>query len=310
MNEAGVRCCSVSVDIDEIPNYYALHGLPQPSGAGARAVYDMGIERLSNFAEAMDIPITWFVVGSDVRNDANAQRLKKRVEKGDEIANHTLDHRYDLCLMSSRYMHEQVAGAMELIEEKLGVRPRGFRSPGYLVNDRLVDVLRECEVLYDTSVFPSVPYYGAKAAAVIAMALRGRRSRSIVDHPRVLAAPTRPYLLGKPYTTSGQGPLEFPVQVTRGLRLPYIGTSLTLAGPRGARLLTRMVIGEPMVNLELHGIDALDASDGLQALQPVQPDVRVGWQRKLLALEAAITELKQAGYSFVRLDEAAQKFGR
>jgi hypothetical protein len=64
------------------------------------------------------------------------------------------------------------------------------------------------------------------------------------------------------------------------------------------------------VNLELHGIDVLDASDGLEALRPYQPDVRVPRQRKLESLLAAVEVLKNAGYSFVTLREGVEEARR
>ncbi len=126
-----------------------------------------------------------------------------------------------------------------------------------------------------------------------------------MDTPAVLAAPTRPYRVGTPYWRRGEGLLEIPIQVTRGARLPFFGTSLTYWGPGFARNLARMVRGEPLVNLELHGIDVLDAADGLEALRPHQPDVRVAHARKIDALVAALTELRAAGYAFCTLREAA-----
>ncbi|MBV9945544.1 MAG: polysaccharide deacetylase, partial [Myxococcales bacterium] len=72
--------------------------------------------------------------------------------------------------------------------------------------------------------------------------------------------------------------------------------------------LARMCAGAPLVNLELHGIDVLDAADGLEALRPHQPDVRVPRQAKERALRAAIDELRGAGYRFVTLGEAAREF--
>jgi hypothetical protein len=138
--------------------------------------------------------------------------------------------------------------------------------------------------------------------------VRGRTSRSILDTPAVLAAPTRPYRVGRPYWRRGDGLLELPIQVTRGPRLPFFGTSVTVWGPRFARLLARMVCGEPFVNLELHGIDVLDATDGLEALLSHQVDVRVARQSKLEALASVFSELRAAGYSFVTLREAAAAF--
>ena len=122
----------------------------------------------------------------------------------------------------------------------------------------------------------------------------------------MLRAPTSPYRIGSPYWTKGSGLLEVPIQVTRGPRLPFIGTTLTLAGPRMARYMAKLVVGSPLVNLELHGIDVLDADDGFTELRDHQPDSRVPHARKLEALDAVVAELRNAGYSFVRLDEAAE----
>jgi hypothetical protein len=128
----------------------------------------------------------------------------------------------------------------------------------------------------------------------------------VVDRPHVLLAPTEPYRVGVPYWKRGKGILELPIQVTRGLRLPFIGTYITLAGVNGARWLTRMCIGAPLINLELHGIDVLDASDGLEALRPYQQDVRVKKDDKMAALHATFETLRKAGYAFVTLREAAK----
>lgn len=302
---AGPRLCAVSVDLDEIPNYFAIHGLPSPHGDAAHAVYRLALSRLRTFAARCEIPLTLFAVGADARRDENAGILRRMAEAGHEVANHSLDHLYDLSRLPPTELRRQIVEAVDVIQAATGTRPTGFRAPGYVVTDAMIDVLREAGVRYDSSVFPCPAYYGAKAAAMGMIALRGRSSRSIVDTPRVLAAPTRPYRLGRPYTSRGAGPVELPVQVTRGARLPYIGTTLTLAGPRKARWLTRMVVGEPLVNLELHGIDVLDASDGLAALLRHQPDVGIAVEHKLETLSQVVGMLRDAGYAFVRLDEAA-----
>jgi hypothetical protein len=168
-------------------------------------------------------------------------------------------------------------------------------------------VLDELGVRYDSSVFPCPPYWAAKAAAIGLISLRGRTSRSIVDTPAVLTAPTRPYRIGRPYWKRGSGLVELPVQVTRGPRLPFFGTSVTAGGPFMAQMLARACAGEPLVNLELHGIDVLDAADGLEALRPHQPDVRIPRERKVAALRSAIDELRNAGHTFVTLCDAVDQ---
>jgi hypothetical protein len=305
-----VRLASVSVDLDEIPNYFEIHGLPPPEGPTASLVYDVALGRLRALADDGGFPLTLFTIGSDLAREAAGRGLRGARAAGHEIANHSLDHRYDLVRLGRDEIRRQVDEGARAIERAVGERPVGFRAPGYTITDEVFDVLAELDVAYDASVFPCPAYFAAKAAAIGAIAVRGRKSRSIVDTPKVLLAPTQPYRIGKPYWRRGTGLLEIPVQVTRGLRLPFIGTSVTLAGPSHARWLARMCVGDPLVNLELHGMDVLDASDGLEALAPYQHDVRVSQEQKMDALLAATGELRRAGYTFVTMREAADAMAR
>jgi peptidoglycan/xylan/chitin deacetylase (PgdA/CDA1 family) len=300
-----VRLASVSVDLDEIPNYFEIHGLGQPEGRAAALVYDVALARLRALADAGDFPLTLFTIGSDMARAEARDGLRQAASEDHEIANHSLDHRYDLVRLGRDEIARQIGEGARVIEEATGQKPVGFRAPGYTISDEVFEVLTDLGVAYDSSVFPCPAYFAAKTAAIGAIAARGRKSRSIVDTPKVLLAPTRPYRIGRPYWKRGEGMLEIPVQVTRGLRLPFIGTSVTLAGPSRARWLAKMCVGDPLVNLELHGIDVLDAEDGLEALRPHQPDVRVAHTRKLDAILSAIEELRRAGYSFVTMREAA-----
>ncbi|HEX8790362.1 MAG TPA: polysaccharide deacetylase family protein [Polyangiaceae bacterium] len=300
-----MRLCAVSVDLDEIPNYFAIHGLPTPAGPEASLVYDVAVDRLRALADERRMPLTLFAIGSDLGRPQSAAKLRAAREHGFEIANHSLDHRYDFVRLGRDEIRRQVQAGADAIERAVGERPVGFRAPGYTITDEVFEVLDELGVAYDSSVFPSPSYYAAKTVKIGTIALRGRQSSSIVDNPAVLLAPTRPYRIGRPYWRKGQGLRELPVQVTRGARLPFIGTSVTMGGPRVARMLARMCVGEPLVNLELHGIDVLDADDGLEALRPHQPDVRVPRARKLEALSAVCEELGAAGYEFVTLRQAA-----
>jgi peptidoglycan/xylan/chitin deacetylase (PgdA/CDA1 family) len=303
-----VRLCAVSVDLDEIPNYFGIHGLAEPEGAVRTLVYDVALDRLTAMASQLSIPLSLFAIGSDLSRESAAFRLKAACEMGFEVANHTLDHRYDLVRLSAAEMRRQVTEGASAIERATGVAPVGFRAPGYTVTDELLEIVSEAGARYDSSVFPCPAYFAAKTAKIAAIALLGRASRSILDTPMVLRAPTRPYRIGRPYWTRGDALLELPIQVTRGLRLPFFGTSITLASPGFARKLARACIGEPLINLELHGIDVLDEHDGLEPLAKHQPDVRVPRARKIESLRAAIGEVASAGYTFVTLREAARAF--
>lgn len=294
---------SVSVDLDEIHHYYRLHGLERREAN--RAVYVRAVPRLADWASQRGVPLTWFVVGQDLELSANAEAVRRLVARGDELGCHSYSHPYDLTRRSFSDMEREVTRGVAAIREHAGTTPHGFRAPGYVVNDALLALLRERELVYDSSVFPCPAYYALKAAAIAKLSAQGRRSRAIVDVPDMLRAPAVPYRVGRPYWFRGTGILELPIQVTRRARLPFIGTALTMAGAVGARLLARSVIGEQLVNLELHGIDALDAEDGLADLAKSQRDLRLPWSKKLDAIDAAVSLLKSAGYACVRMDQLA-----
>ena len=304
----GEKLCAVSVDLDEIPFYHQIHGLGAPNGASQNAVFDIALERLEQWARSLGVPLTLFVIGATLERKENGAKLRRLAEAGHELGNHTFGHRYDLTRLDAATMRNEIEFAQDAIEKTTGRRPVGFRAPGYTVTDELLGLLEHGGFLYDSSVFPCPLYWGLKGVAISAIRLRGRRSHSVFDTPWVLTAPTRPYRIGHPYWKQGGGLLELPIQVTRGPRLPFIGTSVTVAGPLVARQLAKAVSGEPLVNLELHGIDVLDTSDGLEELTPFQHDVRVPYRRKLDALTAAVETLRAEGHDFVRLDEAARAF--
>lgn len=301
-----MQLCSVSVDLDEIACYAAIHGLDL--GNECHAVYDLALGRMSEFAASLDLPLTLFVVARDLERAQNASALRQAISAGHEVGNHSLDHFYDLTLRAPAEQAQQVVEASRRIETRLGVKPRGFRAPGYNMTDALFTLLQASEFSYDSSVFPCPAYYTAKATTLLAMKVVKRVSRSVLGNPNVLRAPTTPYRAGVPYWTRGTGLLEMPIQVAGPLRLPFIGTSLSLLGASGARLLTRSLLGVPFVNLELHGIDFLDERDVPKSLRAVQPDLRVPVSHKLNALGAALETLRARGYAFLRLDQAAAVF--
>jgi peptidoglycan-N-acetylglucosamine deacetylase len=300
------RLCAISVDLDEIRHYFAIHGLTA-EGSGAHAVYGCALDRFRDFAAGERLPLTLFVVGADLERAENGARLAALAELGHELGNHTYDHPYDLTRQSEPEIRAQIERANDAVAAHTGRRPTGFRAPGYTMSDAVYRALVASGMAYSSSVFPCPGYYAAKAAVIAGLRLVGKRSSSIVSSPGVLVAPRTPYRVGEPYFRRGNGVLELPIGVTPRLRLPFIGTYLTAVGPSLARRLARSLIGQELINLELHGVDLLDRHDtGLAALAAHQLDLRVPLERKWAVLSAVVAELRGAGYDFVRLDEAAR----
>jgi peptidoglycan/xylan/chitin deacetylase (PgdA/CDA1 family) len=305
------RLAALSVDLDEVPNYYAIHGLRgAPDDDAAHAVYRRAVPRFRALFSELGVPCTFFVIGQDMGDERALAEARTLAASGHELANHTQNHRYDLTRLGRDGMTREVSEGIESVGRALGRAPAGFRAPGYTITDELFDVLGACGVTYDSSVFPCPAYWGAKTAMIGWIRARGRESHSIVDTPAVLTAPADPYRVGQPYWTRGRGAgamVELPIGVTRGARLPYIGTSVMAGGARVARLLTRQIVGRPLVNLELHGADLLGArEDGLEGLAAHQRDLAVPVESKTRVLRAVIEQLQRDGYRFVTLFEAAR----
>jgi hypothetical protein len=234
-------------------------------------------------------------VGADVADDpAGRALLGELARHGHELGNHTHNHPYELVRLGRAAINAEVATAHGVIAEVAGQPPIGFRAPGYNVSTELLEVLMAHGYRYDSSVFPSWPYYLAKAGVMGAMVLVGRRSRSVLGDPRVLFSPAMPYRPGRSPYRRGQATLvELPIAVLPRARLPVIGNwILPLPHRLRAWLLERMR-RRAFFNLELHGLDLVGADeDGIPAaLVALQPDLRVSLAQKRRALEATLDRL-------------------
>jgi len=303
-----LRLASISIDLDEVARYAAIHGFGAPRGQRAHAVYDRCVPRLSAWLDDESIRATFFAIGEDLEREENRKTISALHRAGHEIGNHSYHHHYDLTRRAVADIRDDIERAAEAIAEACGKRPIGFRAPGYTVSDPLFSALEASGVEYDSSVFPCPSYYAAKAAALAAIKIRGRKSASILDSPEVLRAPREPYRVGRPYWRTGDGLLELPIGVTP-LQLPYIGTSLVLGGERIAEGLSKQMLGRELINLELHGFDVADAvEDGLEALAPRRADLKRTAADKLRSLRTAVRVIRDAGYELVTLEEAASRF--
>jgi hypothetical protein len=311
------KVVSVSVDLDALECYHRIHALPgpPPDGAARFAILRRCLPRLAALFDRHGLKATFFVVGRDLEEDTEGRkRLQDLAAAGHELANHSYAHPYDLTRLPRDAMAEQIDRAHQAIGGCAGAAPVGFRAPGYETSRPLIDLLCERGYAYDSSAFPSVPYYLAKVAVMGALRLRGRRSGSILGSPAILRAPVRPYRpsaadvyrAGRAGNGAPARPiLELPMAVTPWLRLPVIGTSLVTAPDWLRRRLVASALSAPFFNLELHGIDLCDAeADGVPAaLRARQPDLRVPLARKLAALDATLAQARAAGASFLTLRE-------
>jgi peptidoglycan/xylan/chitin deacetylase (PgdA/CDA1 family) len=291
------RLASISVDLDSLHHYCRIHGLPETvlDARARKLVYTAAVPRFRSLLGAAGVPGTFFAIGEDLEDAGAAAALRASHAAGIEVANHTFSHDYALTRRASESILQELARGEEAILAATGSRPVGFRAPGYTLNAALYAATVERGYLYGSSVFPAAPYYAAKAAVMGALALSGRPSRAVLDSPRVLLAPRRPYRPdpAQPYRRGQGAVVELPMAVTPGVRFPFIGTfaaTLPLPAVRAAWASCR---GDTFFNFELHAVDVLDETDGIPPeLVRRQRDLRVSSLRKMERLGAIFRWLK------------------
>lgn len=287
---------SVSVDLDGLGCYAAIHGLDPAvlDDAALRAVPEVAVSRLCALFAGLGVPATFFVIGREL--SISTAGIKAAFAAGHEIASHSFAHDYAL----SRLPAADIARDLELAEEAIfsavGARPRGFRAPGYTLSRALLEVIAARGYAYDSSLLPSPPYYALKAAAMGLLAARGRRSHSILGAPAQLFAARRPHLR--------HGVRELPVATLPLLRLPVIGTVALGVAPFLGALLSRGAFAGGHFNLELHGIDLLDASDVPPRIAAAQPGLQMPVGEKVRRLRELLRSLPGEGCS---LEDAARR---
>ncbi|HSS38010.1 MAG TPA: polysaccharide deacetylase family protein [Polyangia bacterium] len=290
---------AVSVDLDGLGCYYRIHGLGEPPAPPpGHVVLRKCLPRFLDLFDRHHIKATFFVVGADLAEDADGRALLAQAARaGHELANHTHTHPYDFTHLPREAMAAEIDHAHAAIADVAGRPPVGFRAPGYAINSQVLELLVQRGYAYDSSVFPSPPYYLAKALVMGAMRLVGRRSASVLDDARAPFAPREPYRPdpAAPYTPTSRadGLIEVPIAVTPLARLHVIGTSLVLAPDWLRRHMTAASLARPLFNLELHGIDLADAEgDGLPAaLIARQPDLRKSLAHKLRVFDELFTDV-------------------
>jgi len=284
-----VTLAALSIDVDALPHYHRVHGLPPPAADGPDPVTTRAVDRFGELCDRLGVRGTAFSVGRDLDVPAAAAAVRRLHAAGHEVANHSLSHRYDLARLPPAAIADEVRGGADAIARVTGAPPVGFRAPGYTLSPALVAALADQGYRYDSSAFPALPYYLGKAAVMAALALARRPSGAILDRPRVLLAPRAPYRprADEPYARGALPLLELPV-ATGLLGFPLTGTFVATLPPRALALLARGARRRPLLALELHGLDLLDASDASPALAARQRDLRVPAAVKLDRLAAFV----------------------
>jgi len=303
------RLACISVDLDGLDHYAALYGLDRavvPDEARG-AVHAVAVPRFLELVEGAGGRGTLFVIAGEVDTQARAP-LQDALRRGHALASHSHGHDYALSRRTPGEIDRDLARAQQVLVELGAPAPLGFRAPGYTLSPALLQAVAARGHAYDASIFPAAPYWAAKAVAMAWLRIRGRRTRAILDSPRVLGAPRLPYRpdLSRPERRGTAPLLELPMSVTPGTRVPFIGGFLLLAPWPMVRGAYAQLRGDAFLSLELHAVDLLGPEDGLPAaLGRAQPDLRMPRETKLARLRQVL-EWVARDFQLCPLEQAAR----
>jgi peptidoglycan-N-acetylglucosamine deacetylase len=286
--------CSVSLDLDNLWAYQMTHG--NPGWEAMASYYDVVVPRILRLVERLGAPITVFVVGADAARPEHHEFLRALVDVDCELGNHSYRHQPWLHRYSASDVASEIKNAADAIEHASGVRPTGFRGPGYSLTPAVLDALIAQGYLYDASTLPTVIGPIARAiyfrSATLTDEQRAERSE-LFGHVRDGVQPLRPYR----FHTEAGSLIELPVTTLPLARVPlhlsYVlalaGLSTALARQYFARALDLCRVRNVELSLLLHPLDLLHASDarGLEFF----PGAQMPLSRKLGVLDACLEVL-------------------
>lgn len=202
-----VKYSSVSFDLD---SWWALldivgHEAPKKNDF----VIKESIPRILRLLRKYRMKATFFCIGPDVKNFTLL--YKEIVQEGHEIANHTYSHFHHLKDKPKKVIEQEIKKCHEIIQDKLGVTPVGFRAPNYSLSEEILKILQRMSYMYDSSVCPA--FYPQIFPLKWVFAPKAPYNPSLKDLTKVGSAKI----------------MEIPLAVSP-VKLPLVGTSVSMLG--------------------------------------------------------------------------------
>lgn len=265
-----------SCDLDTVDRHLQGYGIEDM--AACDRIYRTAVPRLLELFAELGVPGVLFVIARDA---ASEQKLwREAVGAGHEIASHSLSHSQPFSTLDDGPLHEEIAESRRRLSEASGTEVIGFRAPAWDVTERVLEFVAASGYRYDASVFPTPVLIASRLAAY----RRSTQKSSIfaMDLIGHSFAPTVPHRA----STKTNGLVEFPISVTRWLRLPVYHTFTYFVPPwlfgRGLRSALR---SKRPLCYEFHAADLLDlANDGVDPRMDRHPGMKVPLATKRAAL--------------------------
>jgi len=302
---------SLSLDLDNKWSYMKTHG--DPGWETFPSYFDLVIPRVLEFLGERQLCISFFVVGQDAALEKNATSLKRIAEAGHEIGNHSFNHEPWLHLYGEEKLNQELELAEMHIERVTGVKPTGFRGPGFSLSEKTLEVLAQRGYAYDATIFPNLlnPLARAYFFATSNLTAEEREQRKALFGTWMDALrPVKSFrwqtsggtLLEIPVTTM---PLfKVPIHLSYVLYLSRFSKRVALGYFRLALALCKLTATEP--SILLHPLDFI----GREEAEELRffPGMDIATDTKLAVVDKCL-EMLSSGHDVVTMREHATRIG-
>jgi len=291
------RLASISLDLDNLWSYMKTHG--DAGWENFPSYLDIFIPHILDILDRLNLKITFFIVGQDAALEKNKDVLKLLTERGHEVGNHTFHHEPWLHLYTKDRIKKEILEAEKQIFKATGQKTIGFRGPGFSWNSDLLEVVAECDYIYDASTLPT--YIGPLARAYFFWK-SNLTAEEKVQRKRLYSRfkdgirPVKPYQW---QLASGATLLEIPVTTIPIIKVPFhlsyllylsrFSIPLMFLYLRTALMLCRITKTEP--SFLLHPLDFLDGNQVPELA--FFPGMDISSSQKIELFEKVLKELSK-----------------
>lgn len=223
----------IHVDVDNIWVGESEWGLP-PSGA-YEAIYQEAMPRFLSLFQDFGIKATFFMIGKDLELPSCLHFCREAIGAGHRLGNHSFSHPQSFASLTYGEKKQEVKRTHELLTEITGAEPQGFRSPGYCLDQDLIQITNNMGYLYDSS---RLPGWGTFLMSLF-FRIRSAGREKVFGHWKDLFASRNAGRLRQ--SSQGTWTWEYPISIFPFLRLPVHMTFAYQFGYPYARLALSML---------------------------------------------------------------------
>jgi peptidoglycan/xylan/chitin deacetylase (PgdA/CDA1 family) len=303
-----VKSVSIHVDVDSpiiLSRFYG-HKNIEYSISELERFYTNAFQRAFSLFDEFGIKATFFCVGEELTvSDGIADVIREAHKRGHSIANHTFSHPFGLNLLNDNELRKEIRLCNDAITKIISKPPKGFRSPGYAIDTRVINILEENGIEYDSSAGWPLMHILFK----VIQRLQGKKAKMNVGYGE-----TNSYFRKSPYAPSKENWkkaskadrafLEFPLPSSFNI-LPYYSNFHLLMSP-GVRNVLMNAINSKHITYLFHIVEFASSADDFIPKEIYRhPSVQISYDNKLLQYRTIIERLLKS-----RVNVLTEDFGK